>query len=121
MPAFRCSLCGINFPSHRPCPVCAGPTAAFYNEQPDPDWEEAVERALAQREDVGYQRLVAHRTVRLLDLGFSLAQIELLPLNRPDIAHDAERLLTRGAPHEYVVHELREDDFAVQANEGEES
>ena len=54
------------------------------------------------------ENLVAYRALRLLELGFDMHQIEELPLLRPDIAHDAERLLERGAPHAYVVSELRE-------------
>lgn len=109
MPAHRCSLCAINYPKQMPCGVCGGKTDYIITAGPDPDWEATVARALSEREDSGYQALVAHRTARLLDLGFSIEQVDLLPLNRADIAHDAERLLKRGATHAFVIHDLKED------------
>ena len=53
-------------------------------------------------------RLLAHRTLGLLDLGFGLEQVLRL-VRRPDVVHDAERLLKRGASHSFVVDELGED------------
>ena len=52
-----------------------------------------------------FQRLRVHRTMRLLDLGFTLDQTFLL-IWRNDIAHDAEELLRLGASHEFVTQEL---------------
>jgi len=52
-----------------------------------------------------FQRLRVHRTMRLLDLGFSLDQTFKL-VWRDDVVHDAEELLRQGASHEFVVDEL---------------
>jgi len=66
--------------------------------QPDPDAGEDEERAAVQR-------LLAHRTLGLLDLSFSLADTLRLA-RRADVVHDAERLLRQGASHAFVVDEL---------------
>ena len=51
------------------------------------------------------RRLLAHRATRLLRLGFTLSQTLLLA-HRNDVVHEAQALLERGAPHEFVVQEL---------------
>lgn len=76
--------------------------------EPEPEPVVGVERP-PEYELSELERQVMWRTTHLLDLGFSMHQIEQLPLLRPDIAHEADRLLTRGCPHSYVVTELRED------------
>jgi len=51
------------------------------------------------------RRLLAYRSTGLLDLGFNLSQTLLLA-HRNDVVHEAEALLERGCPHEFVVQEL---------------
>lgn len=53
------------------------------------------------------KRLLAHRTLGLLDLGFTLPQTVALA-KRNDVVHEAQALLARGCPHEFVVEELIE-------------
>lgn len=107
--SYRCSLCGISYPDSKPCRVCGSRTDGI-SDPHDEDWQEKVALAIAASPSFDeYQRLVAYRTTSLLDLGFSIEQIEQLPLHRPDIAHAAEKLLGRRAPHDYVVLELKED------------
>ncbi len=51
-----------------------------------------------------YQRLVAYRTLNLLDEGFSMEQIiRLDPSQRGFDWHDAERLVHSGCAHETAV------------------
>jgi len=66
----------------------------------DPDPVRDPEPSLAQLDEV-----VAWRTMGLIDLGFSLEQVARL-VNRPDVVHEAERLLVHGAPHSFVTEEL---------------
>lgn len=51
------------------------------------------------------RRLFTHRAQGLLDLGFTVEQTLLL-VERTDIVHEAQALLERGWPHEFVVDEL---------------
>lgn len=67
--------------------------------------DELVDSALPPED----AKLLWHRAKELLGLGFTFDQIEELPLRQPDIAHTADDLLKRGAPHAYVVRELKED------------
>jgi hypothetical protein len=54
------------------------------------------------------RQLLAHRADGLLKLGFTLHQtIELS--SRNDVVHDAEALLERGWPHDFVTTELKEE------------
>ena len=54
------------------------------------------------------RRLLAYRSICLLELGFSLEQTLLLA-NRNDVVHEAEALLERGWPHEWVADELSDE------------
>ncbi len=51
------------------------------------------------------ERLIAHRVLGLLDLGFTVEQT-LEICTRVDIVHDAEALLKRGWPLAFVYEEL---------------
>lgn len=64
-------------------------------------------KSAAAKEPVSRERLrlLAYRTTGLLDLGFDLSQTLRLA-NRNDVVHDAQALLERGCPHEFVVNEL---------------
>jgi hypothetical protein len=55
--------------------------------------------------DWEYRRLLSHRTTGLLDLGFDLSQTLQLA-RRNDVVHEAQALLERGWPHEFVADEL---------------
>lgn len=111
MGSYRCSTCGINYPDSKPCRVCGVKTDYIYGAGPTEDWKEEVARRLDDADSGAqeYQRLVRHRMVALLDLGFSAAQVDALPTHRADVHHDANALLKRGASHAFVVHELAED------------
>lgn len=52
-----------------------------------------------------YTREQRWRFVGLLDRGFAPQQAELM-IDRPDVVHEAEALLAKGMPHEFVVNEL---------------
>lgn len=53
-------------------------------------------------------RLLAHRTLGLLNLGFTIEQATLMAW-RTDVVHEAEALLRRGWPHDYITGELSGD------------
>jgi hypothetical protein len=61
--------------------------------------------ARPSKADRDYRRLLSHRTTNLLALGFNLSQTLQLA-RRNDVVHEAEALLERGWPHEYVTDEL---------------
>jgi hypothetical protein len=68
---------------------------------PKPTEEGPIEEGLNPEQ----RRLLASRTLGLLELGFTLAQTLQL-VHRADVVHDAADLLERGCPHTYVVKEL---------------
>ena len=57
------------------------------------------------RVDRQYRQLLSHRTTGLLALGFNLSQTLQLA-RRNDVVHEAQALLERGWPHEFVTDEL---------------
>lgn len=68
---------------------------------------EATEPAPAQSDRLldEHERLLAHRMIRLLDLGFSVEQATPL-VHVTDVAHTAEDMLAKGWSHAFVVEEL---------------
>lgn len=52
-----------------------------------------------------HERLLANRTIGLLDLGFSMDQV-LVIVHINDVVHTAGDLLARGWPHDFIVGEL---------------
>ena len=51
-----------------------------------------------------YERVVAHRTLNLIDLGFSMQQVIQMGVGRQGFDwHEADRLLKQGSTHEQAT------------------
>lgn len=71
--------------------------------KPEPDKPEQPAAASDARELSDYEHRVAVRTLNLLDLGFTLAQVERMRPQRLHFDwHEPERLLREGRSHEVV-------------------
>lgn len=66
---------------------------------------EKAKPAEMQRKLNGLEQTLAWRAIGLLDLGFTIQQVLVL-VNRTDVVHDAEALIAKGCPIDFVFDEL---------------
>lgn len=77
MPANRCSMCGVSWPtSHKECPLCGESTNYFSDVEPTKDWEEQIE------EKERKQGATATRTNKVTDMRFERLRKAGLDIHR---------------------------------------
>ncbi len=106
MPAERCSICGVSWPtSYNECPGCGGETSYFSDTDPSPDWKDRLDNSMLvamptkTEQDIEQMRLERFQAGGLaLDKAMILAADQRINLHRyegmiragcdPDLAYE---------------------------------
>lgn len=104
MPAHRCSICALNFPtSVENCHVCGSSLDFFQNAVPAAEWEREVQLRTLDETRSEEVRVVRWRRLELVRAGFELKDAEILAERLDVDLHRARGLLANGCPEPLAV------------------